>query len=70
MFSKSSNQNTDAYKNIKLNFGKYKDKTLEYIYDEDPEYLKWLNKNYQITEKTSPTMKAVLKWCKSKNLLN
>jgi hypothetical protein len=53
------------YKDITLKFGKYYGETLETVLKKDPSYLKWLEKSYEITDKTTPTMKAILKFCKS-----
>ena len=64
--SETEKQNKmQSYGSIKLNFGKYKDRTIEDVKKEDEKYLKWLKATYKTTEQTSPTMKAILKYCDS-----
>jgi uncharacterized protein (DUF3820 family) len=58
--SKLLDEKLIKYQNIKLNFGKHSGKTLDEIQEKDPKYLIWLRENYKTTEKTSPTMKAIL----------
>ena len=41
----------EDFYNLKFNFGRYKDKTFEYVYNNDKNYFEWLkkeNKNYMI----------------------
>lgn len=67
MTNEEKQAKVESYESIKLNFGKYKGQTLKEIQLNNPDYLVWLSKQYTIDEKTSPTMKAILKYCK-KNL--
>jgi hypothetical protein len=56
----------DGYMKIKFIFGKHKGKTVDEIHSTDPKYLMWLRDTYKVNEKTSPTMMAILKYCKDR----
>ena len=56
----------DGYANIQLNFGKHKGSTLDEIHGKDPKYLMWLRDSYKVDDKTTATMKAILKYCKER----
>ena len=53
----------DGYASIKLSFGKYKGLSLDELHSKDPKYLLWLKNTSKVDDKTSPTMRAILKYC-------
>ncbi len=53
----------DKYNNLTLSFGKYKEKTLHQVFQEDPSYLLWLKKEFKKDEDNlTPTKKAIIKY--------
>lgn len=56
----------DGYASIKLSFGKYKGLSLDEIHSKDPKYLLWLKNTNKVDVQTSPTMKAILKYCRER----
>lgn len=54
----------EQYAQIKMIFGKFKGKSIGELHNTNPEYLKWLLKSYKVDERTSPTMRAILRYVK------
>lgn len=52
------------YKDITLNFGKYKGKTLDEVISDEkgPKYLTWLHSEMTKKDSLTPTQKAIMKY--------